>query len=100
MYTDNIQYTSDSMAYADKRKREVLMLDAKQQILQSLQKGEKPSSLIAEFKCGKATISDIKKNKERILVYISTVETSSGAKKHKTYEEGITRGRGEGDVQL
>ena len=74
IYTDNIQYTSDSMAYAGKRKREVLTLDAKRQILQRLQKGEKPSSLIAEFKYGKATISDVKKNKERILAYISTME--------------------------
>ena len=34
MYTDNTQYTSDSMACAGKRKHEVLMLDSKRQILQ------------------------------------------------------------------
>ena len=62
------------MACAVKRKRAVLTLDAKRQILERLEKGAKPSSLMQEFHCGKATISDIKRNKELILGYISKME--------------------------
>ena len=77
------------MVYAGKRKCKVLMVDAKQEILKRLQKGEKLSLLIAEFKSRKATISDIKKNKEQILAYISTTETSSGAKKDNTLKKQL-----------
>ena len=75
------------MACEGKRKRAVLTLDSKREILERLAKGTKPSLLMKEFNCGKATISDIKRNKERILSYISTMETSSGAKKRKTLKK-------------
>ena len=58
-----------------------MTLDAKHQILERLEKGLKPSLLMQEFNCGKATISDIKRNKAQILAYVSTMETSSGTKK-------------------
>ena len=80
MYTDRIYNTRESMACADKRKYEVLMLDAKQQIIKRMQKGEKPLSLIAKFKGRRVTISDIKKNMQQILAYIFTMETFSGTK--------------------
>ena len=91
MYTKaihiHILYTAvldEQMVCIGKRKREVLTLDAKQAIVERLQKGEKPSLLMKEFNCGKATISDIKRNKERILAFISMMETSSGAKRRKS----------------
>ena len=77
------------MACAAKRKLAVLTLGAKRQILEQLEKGVKPSSLMQEFNCGKATISDIRRNKERILGYISTMESSCGAKKRKTMKESF-----------
>ena len=40
-----------------------------------------------EFNCGKSTISDIKKNKEWILGYVSAMETAGGAKKRKTLKK-------------
>ena len=58
-----------------------MTLDAKRQILERLEKGVKPSLLMQEFNCGKATIFDISRNETRILAYVSTMETSSGAKK-------------------
>ena len=65
------------------------MLDAKRQILVRLEKGAKPLSLMQEFNCGKATISNIKWNKEQILGYISTMEMSYGTKKHKTLKKEL-----------
>ena len=50
-----------------KRKREVLTLKAKKEILDRLERGVKPSSIMQEFNCGKSTISDIRKSKEKIL---------------------------------
>ena len=70
-----------------KRKREVLTLKAKQEILDRLEHGIKPLSMMQELNCGKSTISDIKKNKERILGYVSAMETAGGAKRRKTYKK-------------
>ena len=70
-----------------KRKREVLTLKAKQEILDWLECGIKPSSIMQEFNCGKSIISDIKKNKERILGYVSAMEAAGGPKKRKTLKK-------------
>ena len=64
-----------------------MTLDAKRQILERLEKGAKPSLLMQEFNCGKAIISDIKRSKAQILAYVSTMETSSGAKKRRTMKK-------------
>ena len=42
-----------------------------------------------KFNCRKATISDIKRSKEKILAFISTMEISSGAKKHKMLKQEL-----------
>ena len=70
-----------------KRKREVLTLKAKKEILDRLERGVKPSSIMQEFNCGKSTISDIRKSKEKILGYISGMETAAGAKRRKTLKK-------------
>ena len=75
------------MVCIGKGKRKVLTLDAKRAIVERLQKREKPSSLMKEFNWGEANILDIKKNKERILAFISTMETSSGVKRCKTLKK-------------
>ena len=70
MYNEEIVhvlYSVSIIACAAKQKHAVLMLDAKRQILERLEKGAKPSSLMQEFNCGKVTISNIKRNKEQIL---------------------------------
>ena len=48
-----------------KRKETVMTLDTKRQILERIEKGAKPSLLMKEFNCGKATTSDIKKIRSR-----------------------------------
>ena len=70
------------MASAGKREREVLTLEAEREILERLE-----PSLMQEFNCEKSTRSHIKKNKDRILSYISTMETAGGAKKRKTLKK-------------
>ena len=59
-----------NMAAVKKRKREVLTLQVKKEIIESLEHGTKPSVLIQEFK-----------NKEKVLSAISTMETAAAAKK-------------------
>ena len=73
----------------NKRKREVLTPKVKRNILDRLEQGVKPSSIMQKFNCGKSTISDIKKNKERILSYISTMEIAKRRKalKKESYED-------------
>lgn len=44
--------------------------------------------LMNKYKCGKSTIYDIKKNKEKIVSYLSTRETTSGMIKRKTLKQG------------
>ena len=53
-----------------------------------------------EFNCSKVTISDIQKKQERILLFISMMETLSGAKKAQDTKEGIVLGCGEGNITL
>ena len=61
----------------------------KQEILEWLAKETKPSLLMKKFNWEKATISDIKHDKEKILGCISTMERSSSAKKCLTLKKEI-----------
>ena len=50
-----------------KRKRNVLTIETKLKIINQLEKGVNSSSLAVHYNIGKATVSDIKKQKEAIL---------------------------------
>ena len=76
------------MAGVIKRKREVLTLKEKLEIIECLEKGEKIVMLMNKYKFGKSTIYDIKKNKEKIVSYLSTRETTSGMNKRQTLKLG------------
>ena len=54
-----------------KRKRVVLSLHDKQQVLQRLAHGEPPLALAQAFGISRQQVSDIKKNRDRILAYCS-----------------------------
>ncbi|CAI5730176.1 unnamed protein product [Hyaloperonospora brassicae] len=56
---------------APKRKRVVLSLHDKQQVLQRLEHGEQPLALAQAFGISRQQVSDIKKNRDRILSYCS-----------------------------
>ena len=76
---------------AIKRKREVLTLQMKKEIVIRLDKGEKAVALAKEFNCSKSTISDIRKSKTKLLSFIEVTEHSTGmsAKKRKTMSKGL-----------
>ena len=60
-----------------KRKRSVLSIPRdKQSIILRLEKGEKGTSLSAEYGVSKQQISDICKNKEKIMKLADNLETS------------------------
>ena len=64
-----------------KRKRAVLSIKDKQIIISRLDKGEKGTNLAQEFGIGKQQISDIRKNKDKILKFTDSIETSEGLKR-------------------
>ena len=61
-----------------KRKRAVLSIKDKQIIISRLDKGEKGTNLAQEFGISKQQISDIRKNKDKILKFTDSIETSEG----------------------
>ena len=64
-----------------KRKQAVLSMKDKQIIISHLDKGEKGTNLAQEFGIGKQQISDIRKNKDKILKFTDSIETSEGLKR-------------------
>ena len=61
-----------------KRKRAVLSIKHKQIIISRLEKG---TNLAQEFGISKQQISDIRKNKDKILKFTDSIETSEGLKR-------------------
>ncbi|UIZ27502.1 hypothetical protein KXD40_005507 [Peronospora effusa] len=57
-----------------KRKRVVLSIHDKQQVLERLEAGEQPIAIAHEFGISRQQVSDIKKNKDRILAFCIDAE--------------------------
>ena len=64
-----------------KRQQSNLLIKDKQMIISCLEKGEKGTNLALELKISKQPISDIRKNKEKVLKFTDSVETSKGLKR-------------------
>ena len=64
-----------------KRQQSNLMIKDKQMIISCLEKGEKGTYLALELKISKQPILDICKNKEKVLKFTDSVETSEGLKR-------------------
>ena len=64
-----------------KQQQSNLLIKDKQMIISCLEKGEKGSNLALELKISKQPISDICKNKEKVLKFTDSVETSEGLKR-------------------
>ncbi|XP_046629071.1 jerky protein homolog-like [Neodiprion virginianus] len=75
--------SSTSSPLTSKRKRHFLTLEQKREILSKLDKGETGASLALAYNVGNATITDIKKNKDKILSFVSTSDGEHGAQKRK-----------------
>ena len=65
------------------KKYSVLSIKDKQTMISHLDKGEKGANLAIKFKISKQQISDIPKNKEKILKLTDSIEMSEGLKIHK-----------------
>ena len=63
-----------------KRKRAVLSIKDKQIVISRLDKGEKGTNLAQKFGISEQQISDIRKNKDKILKFTDSIETSEGLK--------------------
>ena len=61
-------------------KQSVISIKDKQPIILHLEKSEKETNLALKFKISKQQISDIRKNKEKILKFTDSVEKSVGLK--------------------
>ena len=64
-----------------KQQQSNLLIKDKQMIISCLEKGEKGTNLALELKISKQPISDIRKNKEKVLKFTDSVETSEGLKR-------------------
>ena len=62
-----------------KRKRVVLSMKDKYEINKRLEEGESATKLSIEYKVGKSTITDIKKQKTSISNFISQLDSSDGS---------------------
>ncbi|GFW53055.1 hypothetical protein TNCV_131201 [Trichonephila clavipes] len=81
------------MASNSKRKRNVLNIETKLEILNRLAKKESGASLAQFYNVGKSTISEIKENREAILNFASKLDLEDCSKTRKTSveEEGYSR---------
>uniref|UniRef100_H3A2J1 HTH psq-type domain-containing protein n=1 Tax=Latimeria chalumnae TaxID=7897 RepID=H3A2J1_LATCH len=75
-----------------KRKCVVLTIKDKLEIIEKLEEGSSSKQLSVIYEIGETTVRDIKKNKEKILTYASSLDSTSGLSKCKsmklsTYEE-------------
>lgn len=66
---DDGDESNGSTGSSNKRKRVVLSIHDKQQVLQRLDAGEQPVVIARHFGISRQQVSDIKKNKERILSF-------------------------------
>lgn len=58
---------------APKRPHKTLTLAEKQEIVKKLNDGVSGKALAEKYRVGTSTISDIKRNKEKIMEYVSTI---------------------------
>ncbi|GFW67046.1 jerky-like protein [Trichonephila clavipes] len=75
------------MASDSKRKRNVLNIETKLEILNRLAEEESGASPAQFYNVGKSAISDIKKCRETILNVASKLDSEDGSKKRKTMRE-------------
>lgn len=63
---------------AGKRKRLVLGLDQKLEIIKRLRKGESATSLAQIYGVGRTTVNDIKRDAEKIEQHVSMMQRTDG----------------------
>nr|XP_006114656.1 jerky protein-like [Pelodiscus sinensis]XP_006114657.1 jerky protein-like [Pelodiscus sinensis]XP_025036178.1 jerky protein-like [Pelodiscus sinensis] len=73
-----------SATKGQKRKRVVLTITQKLDLIRRLERGEKRSQLMQEFGVGSSTIYDIKARKADLLKFVSVAETSQALEQRRT----------------
>ncbi|KAJ8930399.1 hypothetical protein NQ314_016794 [Rhamnusium bicolor] len=64
-----------------KRKHNTLNLEEKVKILKLIESGESFANIASKYGVGKSTVGDIKKNKTKILEYVSSGDKGVGSRK-------------------
>ncbi|XP_044018036.1 jerky protein homolog-like [Aphidius gifuensis] len=72
-----------------KRKRNVLTMEKKLEILSKIDKGETSVSIASFYNIGKATVSDIKKNRGTIMSFVSKMDSDDGIKTKKVMKSAV-----------
>ena len=70
-----------SKSCCGKRKRVVLLLESKIAVLDCLKAGVMQEKLADEYRIGRSTVGDIKKNEDKIRSFASTMESMVISKK-------------------
>ena len=69
----------------EKRKRNVLILPEKIELIKRMEKGESRAKLMAEYGVGSSTLYDLKKQKDKLLSFVASTEGPMGKiQKRKT----------------
>lgn len=69
---------------AEKRKKVVLTITQKLQIISKIENGASRKQMCLEYDIGEATVRDILKQKDKLLTFASMSNNASGMKKRKT----------------
>lgn len=70
-----------------KRKRVVLSIQQKLEIIEKLEKGQSVKVLANDYGIGEQTVRDLKKKKSELLSFACSSDTASGMKKRKTMKK-------------
>lgn len=71
----------DLKTLVTKRRRSVLTLQQKLEVIERIKKGEKVTKLATEYGVGKATVSDLKRQEDKIMAFVSKMNSASPQKR-------------------
>ncbi|GBM09189.1 Jerky [Araneus ventricosus] len=78
---------ADSAKPSNKRKRAVLTITQKLDIIRRLERGENKQDLMRKFNIGSSTIYDIKLQKDKLMKFASSAETSKASDERRTLQQ-------------
>ncbi|XP_067123326.1 jerky protein-like [Centruroides vittatus] len=71
----------------DKRKRIVLTIEQKANIIMRLRRGENMKKIMEEFKIGKSTVYDLKRDADKILHFAAESDSMAGPSRRRTMKK-------------
>ena len=76
----------------EKRKRNVLTLSKKTELVKRMEKGESRSKLMGEYGVGSSTLYDLKKQKDKLLSFVGSTDGPSGKIEKRKTLKGVKLG--------